>query len=857
MGRNSPSSLLETAQDYAKRSWAPIPVPRGSKAPGVPGWQNLRLTLKDLPRYFNNGKNIGVLLGEPSGGLCDVDLDTPEALRIADYFLPRTQAVFGRESKPRSHWLYYCPGAKTTRFEYDGTIAEIRSTGAQTVFPGSVHPSGEEIRWDLEGEPVQIDFATLRRAVAKLAACVLLARYYPPRGSRQFAAMALSGWLLRNGWGDEETAEFLNALCELAGDEEVRTRITQIRNTETKVKANLPATGFPTLAEYYPEEVLRKVGEWLELHKKQPDTERPAQPCTDLGNAERLVHYFGRVVCYVPEWGWLVWDGKRWIKDTGKQRVTRLAEETVRKIYTEATEAPTKEERERLAKWALASENRQRIAAMVELAAPMVPASAEDFDKDPFLLNCENGVVDLRTGELKPHDPSLRLTKLCPVAYNPKAEAPRWERFLQEIFPGNPELVAFMQRALGYSLSGDVREDKLFICWGRGRNGKSTLLGTIQRILGDYAKQVAPDALLKRSEKGDAHPTAIADLCGARFALVQETEEGKHLATAIVKAMTGRDKLKARFMRRDYFEFEPTHKIWLSTNHKPLVNDTTVAMWSRIVLIPFVAFFDEAHQDKTLPEKLWGEREGILRWLVEGCLKWQKEGLKPPQVVVEATRAYQSEMDVLQRWLEECCVYDPQAITPFKDLYASYESWCKENDETPISKRKFSSKLEEKGFETVVLTGNQKARKGLRLKEEFTPGPISSSSETQDGEKVNQTVTEVTDVTDFPIYKYKSPVYRSLYRKYGNIGNLSNSPEGTKLESPPASDLNTGEEPPEEETPTPEFIDPSCPVCNHPQRSKIEYLFDCEMSPKYLSKKYEIPKEAIFEHCKNHRARSP
>jgi P4 family phage/plasmid primase-like protien len=441
--------------------------------------------------------------------------------------------------------------------------------------------------------------------------------------------------------------------------------------------------------------------------------------------------------------------------------------------------------------------------------------------------------------------------------------------------PGNPELVDFVQRALGYSVTGDVREDRFFVGWGKGRNGKSTLLGTIQRILGDYAKQMAPDALLKRLEKGDTHPTAIADLCGARFAVVQETEEGKHLATAVVKAMTGRDKLKARYMRKDYFEFEPTHKIWLSTNYKPVIGDTIVAMWSRIVLIPFVSFFDEEHQDKTLPEKLWNEREGILKWLVEGCLKWQKEGLKPPQVVVEATKTYQSEMDVLQRWFEECCVCDPKAVTAFKDLYASYEAWCRECDETPISKRKFGDRLEEKGFGVVILSRNQKGRKGLRLREgqNLPPeGHAPSSDEPKEQEEVTQSVTDVTDVTDFPILTSKSSIYRSLYRKYGNIGNISNTPlEEHPVEDHPEDLPDWLQEPLEDEVDDREEEEavapknreekgvvtdppkPPCPVCDHPKRDEIEYLFDCGIPVKRLGEKYQLSTESLHLHMELHR----
>jgi len=825
---------LKFAQQYLARGWAVVPIPRGSKAPVLPNWQNLQLEAHDLPRYFNNGKNVGVLLGERSGWLVDVDLDCPEALQIADFFLPPTGAIFGRESKPRSHRLYICPGAKTTRFEYGKTLVEIRSTGAQTVFPGSIHPSGEEIRWDEKGEPAHIDFQTLKGCVAKLASCVLLSRHYPGEGSRQFASMALAGWLLRNGWSREETTEFLEALCVLANDEESKQRVAQIRNTAQKVEANSPTTGFPTLKEYYPEEVLLKVAEWLGLRTERYHEGRPSRPCTDLGNAERLVEHFGNVIRHVPEWGWLVWDGKRWARDPGKHRILRLAEETVRRIYPEANEAPNQDERTKLAKWAVTSENHQRVKAMVELAAPMVLAKSEEFDADPFLLNCANGVVDLRTGELLPHTPEMRITKLAPVAYNPGADCPKWKKFLNDIFLNNQELISFVQRALGYSLTADVREDVFFVCWGLGRNGKSTLLGTVQRVLGDYAREVAPDVLLKRSEKGDAHPTGVADLVGVRFATARETEEGRHLATALVKAMTGRDRLKARFMRQDYFEFEPTHKLWLATNHKPIINDTTVSIWSRILLIPFRVFFGPEQCDKTLPEKLWEEREGILAWLVQGCLAWQREGLKPPKVVLEAVKEYQSEMDVLQRWLEECCVCDPKAETLFKELYESYETWCKDSDESPISKRAFRGKLIEKGFEVVVLPGNKRGCKGLRLKDE---GPSSGES--------SNSVNQVKDVNDFLYITHKKNSFESYTGNTLTTLTTLTEPEKEEFEqpeSPPDPDLNNPGEP----------IDPSCPVCRHPQRKKIEYLFECGMRVQYLGEKYEIPIGTLYEHAKNH-----
>jgi RecA-family ATPase len=261
---------------YIDKGWRIIPVPHGEKAPRIREWQKLHITPENLSDYFKDDQNVGVLLGEPSRWLTDIDLDCPEALEIAEYFLPETDAIFGRPSKPRSHWLYYCPNAKTTRFEWcSKTIAEIRSTGAQTIFPPSIHPSGEQTQWDEKGEPATVDFAGLKKAVGRLAACVLLAGHYPKKSSRQFAAMALSGWLLRNGWSDEEVRTFLEALCKLVGDEETRTRLAQLGYTVAKVENNQPVTGYPTLKQYYPEPVLQKVATWLGLHVVGRDDDLP------------------------------------------------------------------------------------------------------------------------------------------------------------------------------------------------------------------------------------------------------------------------------------------------------------------------------------------------------------------------------------------------------------------------------------------------------------------------------------------------------------------------------------------------------------------------------------------------------
>jgi putative DNA primase/helicase len=308
------------------------------------------------------------------------------------------------------------------------------------------------------------------------------------------------------------------------------------------------------------------------------DPEHPP-PCnpTDYGNAQRLVTRFGERFRYVSEWNcWLIWDGSRWTKDRSGT-VERFAKETVRAMYEEASKIPEDEARKTAIRWAMRSESRERIKAMVELAKsePGIPVSPEDLDCEGWLLNIENGTLDLRTGELKPHDRKDLITKAAPVAYAPDAEAPTFQQFLERILPSEA-LRTFVQRAVGYSLTGDASERAFLILHGSGKNGKSTLLEAIQAMLGDYAMTTPVETLLLKP--AGSIPNDIARLKGARFVSASENEKGRKLAEALVKAMTGKDTISARFMRGEFFDFRPTHKLWLATNHKPEIAGTDPAI---------------------------------------------------------------------------------------------------------------------------------------------------------------------------------------------------------------------------------------------------------------------------------------
>jgi putative DNA primase/helicase len=434
-----------------------------------------------------------------------------------------------------------------------------------------------------------------------------------------------------------------------------------------------------------------------------PGRPESAVNLTDLGNAERLVAHHGADLRYVYAWEkWLVWDGRVWkVDDTGE--VERRAKAAVRSIYAEAASAEDADTRKALASHAKSSEARGRIEAMISLARsePGIAISPEELDADPWALTTPNGTLDLRAGELHAHRREDHITKASPVEYDPDAVAPTWSAFLERILPGE-ELRAFVQRAVGYSATGDTSEQCMMINHGPGANGKSTFQEAIAATLGDYAMRAPTEMLLAKHSSGI--PNDVARLKGARFVSASETEEGRRLAEPLVKDLTGQDTITARFMRAEWFEFRPTHKLWLSTNHKPEIRGTDAAIWRRIRLVPWAVTIPPAERDKKLLAKLREELPGILAWIVQGCLEWQREGLRPPTEVRRATGKYRAEMDVLAAFIDEECVVSEHATASAKALYSAYRSWCEEYGEKVESQRRFGGRLKERGFENGKIT---------------------------------------------------------------------------------------------------------------------------------------------------------
>ncbi len=442
--------------------------------------------------------------------------------------------------------------------------------------------------------------------------------------------------------------------------------------------------------------------------------------CTDQANAARLTKRYGRKLI-VAHGEFFAWDGHMWARDDGL--VARWAQTLSALITAEAKvwaakKAATADEKElndnvakALIAWAKKSEMKATLDNALALAKRALALPDGKLDASPWLLNVENGVVDLRTGALGPHRAEHFMTKLCPVRYVPGAVGGGlWRKTLAQVACGDAALVAFLARWFGYCATGSTREQKFAVLWGNGRNGKSTVLDAVQGVLGSYASTAAPGVLVGRTAS-DRHPTEIADFMGRRMMTAHESGEGGALREDFVKQATGSDRLKARFMRGDFFEFEPTHKLQLITNHKPVIKGQDEGIWRRVMLVPFTARFgtpDEIAEGKATALRenrlpLWlassAEREAVLAWLVAGAVEWYTDGLNPPAVVVAESKAYQSEQDRVLQFIDEECERGAQFSEPLKTragggLYPAYVAWCREAGVMPLGRNNFTGELD-------------------------------------------------------------------------------------------------------------------------------------------------------------------
>lgn len=630
--------------------------------------------------------NIGIPMGEKSG-LVALDVDTRHGgdsslALLVDEFAALPNTITATTGGGGKHYIFKYTeelALKNVVGFRDGL--DIRTQGGMIVAAPSIHHSGNQYMWDSGKSPFEMQAADMpawlveeiRKVGTKITVKKKATEHTPLKkiseGSRNNHLTSLAGALRRKGIGEDGIVATLRA--------ENRDRLDPPLDDETVVAIAKSITRY------------------------QPESEDIEYKLTDVGNAERFAAMFKDQVKYCAIYKkWFIWNGKRWEQDdTGK--IITYAIECVRNIIHDADLLPEGDKRKSLIQHSLKSESSGKLKALLEIASgmPAITVRSEDLDQNPWLLNCQNGTIDLRTGRLKPHDPKDYITRICAAAYKPDCAIPLWTQLMEKITGGDKEYIRYIQKALGYALTGDISEQAIFILYGTGSNGKSTMLNIFAALLNGYAQSTSSDTFMQK--KNESVNNDIARLKGARFVSAIEMEEGKRMAESLIKSMTGGDKLVTRFLYGEFFEYVPQFKVFLAVNHKPDIRDTTNSIWRRIKIMEFNNTFTEQERDKNFPTKIMAkELPGILAWAVQGCLDWQQNGINAPDIVEAATRAYKEEMDSFSHFFNECCVVREGARVSNKMLRAKYDEWCAENGERGLTQRPFSRKLRERGYDT-------------------------------------------------------------------------------------------------------------------------------------------------------------
>ncbi len=641
------------------------------------GWQQ-----KLKPRLW------GIVTGELSG-LVVVDADTPDAVRMMEAELGPCHVVTPRGG---AHWYFRHPGGKVKTLAGVQPGLDIRGDGGFINIVGMSSFGAYRIR-SLPTPDSLIVWAKLPKGVKDALSGSSPVRDGTPRsalleGHRNSELTSLAGILRRKGVQREAiTAELLET-------------------NETRCVPPLTS-----------EEVV-KIAESISRYDPAPEISWEGHfKLTDLGNAERLGFRHGKDLrfCYQRAL-WLRWSGMCWEWDEG-DKIAALAKETVRDIYHEAGVETDASRRGMLASHAQRSESDQRLAALIKLAQsePGIPVRLSELDADPWLFNCLSGCIDLRSGQLRPHRREDLITTLVDLPFDPEAKCPIWMKFLSRVTEGNEELTSYLQRAVGYSLTGVTKLQVVFFLYGTGSNGKTTFMNTVRRIVGTYGDSVNAELFMAKDRGSGGPREGLANLAGKRLVVASELEENKQLNVALVKNLTGGEPVKADRKYEHEFEFSPQFKPWLVGNHKPVIPDTTFSTWRRLKLIPFAVIIPPHEMDPDLPSKLEAELPGILAWAVEGCLNWQRFGLQEPAAVQAATSVYRASEDRLAEFFEDCCVLEPAASAPKPALLEAYQQWSRQNGLEALKTRAFRAGLLEKGI-TEGKTGSTRYWRGLALK---------------------------------------------------------------------------------------------------------------------------------------------
>lgn len=714
---------------------------QAAKRPFMKGWQQMDkpgLNNEDSITWVNQGGWVGLVIPK---GIVVVDIDDPQEGEIIYQALLAEQLNFHAIKTVRGYQFFFkdngkIKGQDATVLMAAGCVGDYRlAERGQIVLP-SDNTKGREWVRIIDGQlsEMPIYFERLKKLNKE-------ERPFPipmNEGGRNNTLYAHACRLVEFRYGQEEIHEIMSFTNKyfFFPPLENREYIATLRSALQRVPSGKEYGSVPPL-----DPLVQQV---------QPKEQK--FNLTEMGNAERLVHRNGMNLKYCIEFmEWLIWNGNTWIEDNKKQ-IERIAIKTFREMYLEASKEEDIDRRNQLMKWAQSTEKSSVFLNSIARAEAMLPISQEELNKDRYKLNCANGIVDLRSGELMKHDRNLFMTKNTHINYDSNADCPTWVNFLENTMKdeeGNVkhELIDFLQKAIGYALSGDTSEQVAFFLWGTGRNGKSTFINVVKEILGDYGKQTNSDTFTSKVNDNGIN-NDIARLHSSRFVSAVESEDGQKLSEALIKQLTGGEPITARFLRKEFFEFVPEFKIFFTTNHKPIVKGDDEGIWRRIRLIPFTHTIPKEHVDKQLPEKLRKELPGILRWAVEGCIKWLQEGLGEPEEIKAATDEYKEEMDLLSNFVSEYCVVLPDAKVAVNDIHKTYMKWAEENGEYPMKQRVFSSRLQMRGFSKRKSTGNRTFFFGIGLASDYKDKLPNSYLVTQSDSKSYNPPKEVKNLAN-------------------------------------------------------------------------------------------------------------
>jgi putative DNA primase/helicase len=695
------NTLEREALAAVDRGWALTPV-RG-KIPVRRGWQaESPADRETVIRWSREYDGLGVRTGQASDVVViDLDFDS-----LPPWLPPTVTACTPRGG----HHLYYAlpEGAEITNTTDSARKFDIRGTGGQVVSVGSTRDDGRQYKWLAGHSPDAVALATLpARTNAAITSfirnCFDLANAQP--GGRNHALNTASfklGQYAANGDLDRAAAEWsltqAARQCGLGDDEITKTLASGLSagmsNTSSATLATLKiATSQPPAPR-------------LSIASAEGATTQTGAPrryqLTDVGNSKRLIDMHGNRLLHVAKIGWYIYDGTRFSADEERE-ILELGKQLSDAMWSDARHFADVDANyaHALRKHAAASQSRARIESAISLAAsdPRVSCRARDLDSDPWLLNTTSGTIDLRTGQIRKHDPADRLTKATAAPFVSDATAPRWNQFLREVFSADLDLIKYVQTLCGLALAGETVQHVLPMCSGPGGNGKSVFLNAIRNTLGDYAIIGAPDLLLQKN--GGEHPTSTADLMGARVVVIEEMPVGGRFAAERVKALTGSQMVKARLMRQDYFQFPVSWTFWLATNFRPSASCDDDGFWRRLKEIPFQVTFAPDEQDPLLNQKLETESAGILNWMLAGCRMWQEQdyAISEPDAVSVSTDEYRQSTDQFSLWLAECTEDRDGADTDASTLFRSYCEYCRETGGTnPLGRRRFGETMKRRGY---------------------------------------------------------------------------------------------------------------------------------------------------------------